>query len=265
MSNKPGSDDLGKVSRDADELLGKLDAIGGESKGDLQPRNSKPNGQTVGATEFSKSITKKRDSGSHNRVGDLTSAAALAAVAIVAAGAILSAQRRDVASPRDANSGVGLNKSGIAPQQPEQKPQSQDSTNSIPTNEVYFEGIKLPITNNLCNKKNTFCIYGLASLVEDEKGSASYSFEDSNNGQRVSIQGEIRIASVERDEAGARTFSFSFRDNQLATTAGWAAAGTFYLDQDVKQPGILTRFKTTESFGPKTPVGLENTSYLFPR
>ena len=265
MSKDLEDDDLGKVSRDADELLKKLDAIKGESRQVEQPQPAKQNTRTVHERETNSSSTKNEDSRSHRREAEFSSALALIVVVILAAGAILSPQRRDGANPQNTSTNSELSSSGSTPLPKEMSPRAQDSTNLMPKKEVYFEGIKLPITNSLCNKKNTFCINGLARLVEYERGSASYNFEDSDNGQRVSIQGEIRIASVERNEDGSRTFSFSFRDNQGVTTPGWAAAGRFYLDQDAKQPGILTRFKTTESFGPKTPVGLENTSYLFPR
>ena len=142
---------------------------------------------------------------------------------------------------------------------------SQGSPPKSTNAEVYFTGIDLPITNTLCNKKKSFCIYNLATLVNNETGEATYSFSDMANGQQVSINGTITISNIDKSE-GNRKFTFAFRDDQNNTTPGWAAAGYFNLDQDSNpsKPGILTRFKTTESFGPKTPVGLENTSYLFP-
>jgi len=142
---------------------------------------------------------------------------------------------------------------------------SQGSPPKTTNAEVYFTGIDLPVTNTLCNKKRSFCIYNLATLVNNESGEATYSFSDIANGQQVSINGTITISNIDRS-GGNRTFTFAFRDDQNNTTPGWAAAGYFNLDQDSNpaKPGILTRFKTTESFGPKTPVGLENTSYLFP-
>jgi hypothetical protein len=84
------------------------------------------------------------------------------------------------------------------------------------------------------------------------------------NGEQVNIKGIITIADLKRDGAN-RTFTFSFSDDQNNTTLGWAAAGSFKLDQDNSKAGILTRFKTHQSFGPKAPVGLENTAYLFPQ
>lgn len=142
---------------------------------------------------------------------------------------------------------------------------SQGSPPKTTNTEVYFNGLDLPVTNTLCNKKKNFCIYNLATLVNNEKGEATYSFSDMANGVQVSINGTITVSNIERD-GDNRIFTFAFRDDQNKTTPGWAAAGYFNLDQDSSpsKPGILTRFKTTESFGPKTPVGLENTSYLFP-
>jgi len=142
-------------------------------------------------------------------------------------------------------------------------PQSRPSKGS--SEEVYFSGIDLPVTNTLCNKKRSFCIYGLSALVNNESGEATYSFSDVANGEQVNINGPITVSNIVRN-GNNRQFTFAFRDDQSDTTPGWAAAGFFNLDQDSNptKPGILTRFKTTESFGPKTPVGLENTSYLFP-
>jgi hypothetical protein len=135
-----------------------------------------------------------------------------------------------------------------------------------PTNaEVYLTGINLPITNSLCNKKRSFCIYNLATLINKETGEANYTFSDLANGEQVTINGAITVSNIERN-GDNRIFTFAFKDDQSNTTLGWAAAGYFNLEQDSNpsNPGILTKFKTTESFGPKTPVGLENTSYLFP-
>jgi hypothetical protein len=132
------------------------------------------------------------------------------------------------------------------------------------SNNVYFNGISLPITNTLCNKKGSFCIYNLARLINQESGQATYSFSEMQNGEQVNIKGIITIADLKRDGAN-RTFTFSFSDDQNNTTLGWAAAGSFKLDQDNSKAGIITRFKTHQSFGPKTPVGLENTAYLFPQ
>lgn len=128
---------------------------------------------------------------------------------------------------------------------------------------VSFSGIDLPITNTLCNKKRNFCIYNLASLVASENGEATYTFSEQLNGENVTINGRIYIESIQKD-GGSRSFNLRFEDNQASTSTGWAAAGRFELAQDSKKPGILSKFITTESFGPKTPVGLENTAYLFP-
>lgn len=260
MSKDLEDDELGKVSRDADDLLKKLDAIKSESRRDEQPQPATQNARRAHGRESDKSSTNNGESNSRFQLGVF-----FAIVFLITVAAVVNGKRREGIAPGTGGKGLELTNQGSASDSAELDGTPQEETSSMPSQEIYFKGIKLPITNSLCNKKNTFCINGLARLVEDERGSASYSFEDSDNGQRVSIQGEIRIASVERNGDGTRTFYFSFRDNQGVTTPGWAAAGTFQLDQDTKQPGILTRFKTTESFGPKTPVGLENTSYLFPR
>ena len=133
-------------------------------------------------------------------------------------------------------------------------------------NSVYFEGIDLPITNKMCNKKGSFCIYNLAKLVDDEKGSAYYEFRETNKGKLTQINGSISIGKIERTN-NMRTFTFEWEDDLRTTSPEYAAAGYFRLDQDTdkSKPGILTRFVTTRSIGSKTPVGLENTSYLFPR
>jgi hypothetical protein len=164
---------------------------------------------------------------------------------------------------------ISSSPNGQAPNDRSNSAGSSENSQGIPpktTNaEVYFTGIDLPVTNTLCNIKRSFCIYNLATLVNNETGEATYSFSDVANGQQVSINGTITISNIDRT-GGNRTFTFAFRDDQNNTTPGWAAAGYFNLDQDSNpaKPGILTKFKTTESFGPKTPVGLENTSYLFP-
>jgi hypothetical protein len=129
---------------------------------------------------------------------------------------------------------------------------------------AYLTGISLPITNTLCNKKRSFCIYNLAKLINQGSGQATYSFSEMQNGEQVNIKGVIEIANLKRN-GDNRTYTFSFSDDQNNTTPGWAAAGSFKLDQDNSRPGILTSFKTHQSFGPKTPVGLENTAYLFPQ
>ena len=85
-----------------------------------------------------------------------------------------------------------------------------------------------------------------------------------HNGEQVDIKGTIVITDLKRD-GDKRAYTFSFSDDQNTTSQGWAAAGSFRLDQDSSRPGILTIFKTQQSFGPKTPVGLENTAYLFPQ
>jgi len=266
MNSNQEDRDLDKVSRDADELLQMLNSIEGEPNRVSQPQPPTKSGKTLRDVSSVGSSTKKEDTRSHSKEVEFFSAVAFFLViffAVVAA--IVNVQRSNGLKPGSAGNGLEQEKLGSAAQPEELDSRAQGTPDSAPSQEVYFEGIRLPITNSLCNKKKTFCINGLARLVEEETGSAPYSFEDSDNGQRVSIRGDIRISSIDRNADGTRSFSFSFRDNQTETTPGWAAAGSFYLDQDEKQPGILTRFKTTESYGPKTPVGLENKSYLFPQ
>lgn len=140
--------------------------------------------------------------------------------------------------------------------------QSQSST--VDSSEsASFSGINLPITNTLCNKKRNFCLYNLARLVNNAKGDATYSFSEQINGETVEIRGRVYIENVEKRN-GVRFFDLRFQDYQNSTTLGWSAAGRFELSQDANKPGIISKFITTESFGPKTPVGLENTAYLFP-
>lgn len=155
----------------------------------------------------------------------------------------------------------------LSQETPSQVNSSLNSNEPEDAQEVRFTGIDLPITNTLCTKKGNFCIYGLANLVNSENGTANYRFSDVANGEQVNITGTIRIENIERNSEGNRTFYFGFEDDQSNTTPGWAAAGGFTLaqDPDPKKSGILTRFKTVRSYGPKTPVGLENTSYLFPQ
>jgi hypothetical protein len=146
-----------------------------------------------------------------------------------------------------------------------QKHQIEDAPNNSPTyNQVRLRGIDLPITNKMCNKRGTFCIYNLATMILEKSGEAQYSFSEMQSDQLVEISGTIQIAKT-NVFYGDNSLSFSFRDDQKATTPGWAAAGLFSIGQDELKPGIRTVFKTTESFGSKTPVGLENIAFLFPK
>ena len=145
------------------------------------------------------------------------------------------------------------------------KKQTNDNSSSAPPEKsIYFSGINLPVTNKLCNQKKSFCIYNLATLVDSERGSAYYRFSETIKGKLIRINGDITISKVEKNN-GSRVFTFNWEDNRQETTNGFAAAGYFRLDQDKNKAGILTRFVTTRSYGDKTPVGLENTSYLFPQ
>ena len=210
------------------------------------------------------SVPKIASSTTHNApsktVLGLTALISALFVILISLVAVLSGQRRvtSLQSPSSTDSVA-------SPHSAERVENAQATPPSSSTEEVYFSGIDLPVTNSLCNKKRTFCIYNLARLVESENGQATYTFSDIANGEQVNITGVITIENIDKS-SGNRSFTFAFRDDQGSTTPGWAAAGYFKLDQDKDsaKPGILTKFKTTESFGPKTPVGLENTSYLFP-
>lgn len=205
----------------------------------------------------------------HNSIVDQPSKTVLGLVALVSALAVIlvalitsiNSQKYSYQPPTaPAPSTREKSESSSIPAKPDNdSPQSR-------SDQVYFRGIDLPVTNKLCNKKGTFCIYNLATLVNQESGQATYTYSDFSAGQQVDITGTITVSNIERN-GGSRNFTFAFRDDQSRTTPGWAAAGYFNLDQDSdpSKAGILTRFKTTESFGPKTPVGLENTAYLFPR
>jgi len=145
------------------------------------------------------------------------------------------------------------------------KHQIEDVPSTSPTyNQVRLRGIDLPITNKICNKRGTFCIYNLAAMIFEKSGKAQYSFSEIQSGRLIEISGTIKIAEA-NEFYGGKPLSFSFRDDQKTTTPGWAAAGLFSMGQDELKPGIRTVFKTTESFGPKTPVGLENIAFLFPK
>ena len=132
---------------------------------------------------------------------------------------------------------------------------------------VNFGNLKYPVTNQICNIKKSFCIYNLASLILEKKSKAYYRFAETNSKDGLTvINGYISVASIEQ-QGDNRLFTFQWEDDQSSTTNGYAAMGTFRLEQDPDQSkkGILTKFLTTKSFGSKTPVGLENTSYLFPQ
>ena len=251
--------DLGQVMKQSEDLLDQLDAIGGE-------RNEPSHKETEKDRQRQDPILSNNSDSS--QVASSNALAVLgwlfAGVFIVIIGAVTQNQTaHQITGTTSTNLLSGDKQEADKPHKPDFKPDPVEHERS--SQQVTFNGIDLPITNRLCNKKETFCIYGLAKLVQDETGAATYDFVDTANGERVTIHGEINISNLQRAADGGRTFTFAFKDNQSRTTPGWAAAGYFYLDQDAKQPGILTRFKTTESFGPKTPVGLENTSYLFPR
>ncbi|MEB3242348.1 MAG: hypothetical protein VKO44_01795 [Cyanobacteriota bacterium] len=131
-----------------------------------------------------------------------------------------------------------------------------------PYQTIELPGISLPITNRLCNRSGNFCIHRLANLIASERGQASYSLEQSVNGKEVRIVGTIELATTTAKPLQRRRFQF--RDDRARTTPGWAALGTFALGQANDQSGILASFRTTESFGPQSPVGVINTELVFP-
>lgn len=177
-------------------------------------------------------------------------------------------------SSRNDSSGYGADKTNSINASPNKYQEastasiSSTDTTSDQGNADYIRvtGIDLPVTNTLCTKKGNFCIKGLAQLVRDRSGQATYSFNEQVQGKTVIINGKIVISNSAPSSSNTPTLSLSFEDDQSSTTPGWAASGRFTIlqDPDRSKPGILAKFKTTQSYGDKTPVGLENTSYLFP-
>ena len=261
MNKKVEEGGLRQVLKEADELLDQLDAI--ESKPE-SAKTEKPIEKAKEEPQKNQQQTSINTTEEHSR-------------SLITSGWIIAGFVLAIWIGIAANSNTGSTQTKESTEQSKDREPSQaiekSRQDSMPTpsprestqEEVFFNGINLPVTNYLCNKRGNFCINGLARLVESESGSANYIFEDVVNGERVLIKGDIGVSNIEKGSDGTRSFTFSFRDNQSVTTQGWAAAGYFNIDQSSKQPGIMTRFKTTESFGPKTPVGLENTSFLFPR
>jgi hypothetical protein len=259
MNKERNESELKYLIDDSDRLLEELDGLGSANQKMQITKN---------ASESSPYVRSEKEypgQDSNQRLHTLAYASCLALGGLVIV-AILASQNpktnTGLASrgDREADARKGRPEQSVT-HQPDVKP---ELTASQSFEEVRFNGIDLPITNRLCNRKRSFCINGLARIVQAESGEADYTFEDIANGELVSIKGKIGISDLKKSADGTREFTFWFRDDHSLTTSGWAAAGFFRLDQDQKQPGILTRFTTTESFGPKTPVGLENKSYLFP-
>jgi len=130
--------------------------------------------------------------------------------------------------------------------------------------QAYLAGVDLPVTNKLCNKKGTFCIYDLERLIHRKTAQATYRFSEVQNGELVSINGVIEI-STSAEQNDNSSLLFPFRDDQSTTTPGWAGSGYFSIGKSASKPGIRTLFTVTESYGPKTPVGLENEAYVYPQ
>lgn len=244
----------------------------------IQPANSLPPGANAqgGSNHLADDVSVTKQGLKPEQVYVLIGASLLGASLVVIAGLLFrqsqfftpKATGGQELSSLQGGQELSLNQAGqeLSPIQgvnPTLRPQ-QGVTRNTSAGQVNFSGINLPITDKLCNKKGNFCIYNLANLINQESGQATYNFSEINQGQLVNINGTITIENLQKND-GRRVFTFAFRDDQSTTTSGWAAAGIFSLDQDPSKPGILTRFKTTESFGPKTPVGLENTAYVFPQ
>lgn len=261
MNKEVDEGGLRQVLKDADELLDQLDAI--ESK----PESAKTEKPIEKAKEESQKIQQQKsiNSTEEHTQSLITSGWIIAGFALAIFIGIAANGNTGNSQIKESADKSKVEESSQAPEKSKQDSTPTPSPRESTQEEVFFNGIDLPVTNYLCNKRGNFCINGLARLVESESGSASYTFEDVVNGERVSIRGDIGVSNIEKGSDGTRSFTFTFRDNQSVTTQGWAAAGYFNIDQSSKQPGIMTSFKTTESFGSKTPVGLENTSFLFPR
>ena len=74
-----------------------------------------------------------------------------------------------------------------------------DSRPMPSSDKVFFKGIDLPVTNKLCNAKGTFCILGLATLVTQEAGEATYAYSEMVNGEQINIKGTISVSNLEKD------------------------------------------------------------------
>lgn len=245
--------EIERVAKESEELLESLDSISGPTE-DTRQNNKNEIGDQ-------KTTPYGTQTNNDTNNGNGAAAAWALVVLLIAAGIAIFAQAIDN-RPMTATGSQDQAKpeNGENATQPDRYPSSTQASD-----QVTLTGISLPVTNTLCNKKGNFCIYGLARLVNEEQGNATYQFSDNANGEQVQINGKIMISRIQRDSSGNRTIEFNFEDNQSNTTADWAAAGVFMIGEDTKQPGIKTTFKTVTSYGSKTPVGLENNSYVFPQ
>lgn len=131
-------------------------------------------------------------------------------------------------------------------------------------NSYYPVGSNLAISDRMCNRKGSFCIFMLGSLVNSSKTNAEYTYRETINGKYVSINGRIKLEAASRENNPNR-FAFNWEDDRSRTTKGYAGGGSFSIENNNKSQGFLTRFTTTTSFGVHAPVGLENTAIIFSR
>ena len=129
---------------------------------------------------------------------------------------------------------------------------------------IYPMGANLPITEQICNQKGSFCIYKLKKLINSGEGYADYIYKERLNGKDVYISGSISIKAKNTTDT-PNLYTFSWEDDRNKTTRGYAGAGSFSIVSDPKSKGFLTRFITNESFGIHAPIGLENTAIVYPR
>ena len=177
----------------------------------------------------------------------------------------LTAQQNQPSSTSQAKNNASPIPQAAAPKRKPQKPKIQAPAKGGDQS-IQFGDLDYPVTNKICNQKGSFCIYNLADLILEIKDEAFYIFSDTFKDGVVDINGYIRVFETEQ-EGDMKLFTFRWQDDRQTTTDGYAAVGFFRLekDPDPTKKGILTKFKTTKSFGAKTPVGVENTSYLFPK
>ena len=131
-------------------------------------------------------------------------------------------------------------------------------------NSFYPIGSNLAISDRMCNRKGSFCIFMLDSLVNSRKTHAEYTYRETLNGKYVSINGRIELDAASR-EYNPNRFAFNWEDDRSRTTKGYAGRGSFSIASANKSKGFLTRFTTKTSFGVHAPVGLENTAIIFSR
>jgi len=250
---KSPEDKIDRVAKESEELLESLNSISSATE-DTRQKNQNEIGDQKRSPYGTQTNNAKIN-------GSGAAAAWVLVVLLIAAGIAIFAQAINNRSMTATGSqDLAMPENGGRANQTD-----RDTSSTQASDQVTFNGISLPVTNTLCNKKKNFCIYGLAGLVNEEQGNATYQFSDNANGEQVQINGKIMISRIQRDSSGNRNIEFNFEDNQSNTTPDWAAAGVFMIGEDTNQPGIKTTFKTVTSYGSKTPLGLENNSYVFPQ